>query len=374
MQELPEAVHAQIAVAAAFHEEQLGRAARGIWLAECGYFPGVERELAEQGLRFFFLDAHGITDATPRPLHSVYAPLYTPAGVAAFGRDPDSSQQVWSSQTGYPGDPLYREFYRDVGFDLDLDYVRPYVQPTGDRKNTGIKYYRITGKGADKALYDPAAARERAELHAGNFMFNRERQIEWLATQMGGRKPIIVAPYDAELYGHWWFEGPHFLEAFIRKSAREQQVFSLVSPADYLREFPENQLAQPPMSSWGEKGYARMWLDESNAWIYRHLHQGASRMIALARDFTQPKPLELRALNQAARELLLAQASDWAFIMKTGTMVEYATRRTQDHLLRVLKLDEQLRQGRVDETWLSHVEAKNNLFPSIDYRVYRPRT
>lgn len=372
MQQVPEAVHAQIAVAARFHREQFGRVANGIWLAECGYFPGCERFLAAEGLRFFFLDTHGITDADPRPLHSVYAPVFTPAGVAAFGRDPESSRQVWSSDAGYPGDPVYREFYRDVGWDLDHEYVRPYIQPTGQRKNTGIKYYRITGRTDEKALYDPAAAAARAELHAGNFVFNRERQIEDLASRMGGRKPIVVAPYDAELFGHWWFEGPLFLDALIRKSAREQQGFELCSPSDYLRAFPENQVVQPPMSSWGERGYARMWLDESNDWIYRHLHQCAKRMVALARDFEHPDPLERRALNQAARELLLAQASDWAFIMKTGTMVEYAVRRTQEHLLRVVRLDEQLRQRTLDAEWLGRVEAKNNLFPTIDYRVYRP--
>jgi len=105
----------------------------------------------------------------------LYAPVYTPSGVAAFARDPESSMQVWSAEYGYPGDSIYREFYRDIGWDLDYDYIRPYIQATGDRKNTGIKYYRITGKvplGA-KEPYDPAAARERAETHAGNFLFNR---------------------------------------------------------------------------------------------------------------------------------------------------------------------------------------------------------
>ena len=373
MQQIPEAVHAQLAVAVRFHEAQLGRRPEGIWLPECGYFPGLDRLLAEEGLRYFFLDAHGLANARPRPLHGVYAPVFTPAGTAAFGRDPESSQQVWSSETGYPGDPAYREFYRDVGFDLPLDYVRPYIQPTGARKNTGFKYYRITGRTDQKALYDPSAARARAELHAGNFMFNRERQIEHLASRMGGRKPIVVAPYDAELYGHWWFEGPLFLEALVRKSAREQQVFSLSSPAEYLRAHPENQVVAPPMSSWGERGYARMWLDETNDWIYPHLDHAARRMVALARDFPAPDPLQRRALNQAARELLLAQSSDWAFIIRTGTMVDYAIRRTKEHLLRVLRLDDQLRRGRIDGEWLAGVEARNNLFPEIDYQVYRPR-
>jgi len=373
MQSTPEAARAQVAVAVAHHRRHFGRDPAGIWLPECGYYPGVERFLAEQNIRYFFVDSHGITDATPRPRHGVYAPVYTDSGPAAFGRDPESSQQVWSAEHGYPGDPDYREFYRDVGWDLDFDYVRDYVQPTGHRKNVGIKYYRITGKTAHKQPYDPGRARERAAQHAGNFMFNRERQIEHLASRMGGVRPIVVSPYDAELYGHWWYEGPAFIDFLIRKVAHDQRVFRLATPGDYLRENPEQQVATPPMSSWGAGGYAGVWLDGSNDWIYRHLHKAAERMIALARDVREPTALERRALDQAARELLLAQSSDWAFIMKTGTMVEYAIRRTKEHLLRFQRLHEQIRAGRIDEAWLAQVEGRDNLFPEIDHAVYRPR-
>jgi 1,4-alpha-glucan branching enzyme len=292
--------------------------------------------------------------------------------VAAYARDPESSQQVWSSETGYPGDPIYREFYRDIGWDLDLDYVRPFIQPTGDRKNTGYKYYRITGKTQDKLPYDPIAARARAATHAGNFLFNREQQIEYLSSRMGDRKPVVVAPYDAELYGHWWFEGPQFIDFLIRKVAYDQRTFQLVTPSDDLREHPRNQVATPPASSWGSGGYANMWLDESNDWVYRHLHHCARQMVGLARDYPEGSSLQRRALNQAARELLLAQSSDWAFIMKTGTMVDYAVRRTKEHVLRFLRLHDQGRGGNIDEAWLSQVESRNNIFPEIDYRVYRP--
>jgi 1,4-alpha-glucan branching enzyme len=292
--------------------------------------------------------------------------------VAAFARDPESSQQVWSAEYGYPGDPWYREFYRDVGWDLDYDYVRPYIQATGERKNTGIKYYRITSRGSqNKEPWNPEVARERAAEHAGNFMFNRQRQIEHLASKMQGRRPVVIAPYDAELFGHWWFEGPWFIDALIRKSAFDQDTFRLASPSDYLRENPENQVCTPSFSSWGERGYASMWLDGSNDWIYRHLQKCADLMVDLADRNHDVDPLRRRALNQAARELLLAQSSDWAFIMKTGTMVDYATRRTKEHVSRFLRLDEQIRRDEIDEDWLSRAESRNNLFPELDYRIYR---
>jgi 1,4-alpha-glucan branching enzyme len=372
MQPFPEAVRAQVAVAVAHHRRHFGRDPVGIWLPECGYFPGADRFLAEQNLRYFFVDTHGITDASPRPRHGVYAPLYTPTGPAAFGRDPESSMQVWSAEHGYPGDPDYREFYRDIGWDLDLEHVRDHVQVDGQRKNVGIKYFRITGKTAHKQPYDPLRARERAAQHAGNFVFNRERQIEHLASRMGGVRPVVVSPYDAELYGHWWYEGPTFIDFLIRKVAFDQRVFRLATPGDYLRENPEQQVATPPLCSWGAGGYAGVWLDGTNDWIYRHLHKAAERMIALAREVREPTPLERRALDQAARELLLAQSSDWAFIMKTGTMVEYAVRRTKEHLLRFTRLHDQVRAGRIDAGWLAHVEEKDNLFPEIDHAVYRP--
>src|SRR5690606_11944281 len=112
---------------------------------------------------------------------------------------------VWSATEGYPGDYDYRDFYRDIGWDLDYEYVRPWLK--GDaRSHTGIKYYRITGPTDAKEPYDPDAAREKAAIHAGNFMFNRQRQVEHLRAHMD-RPPIVVAPYDAELFGHWWFEG-----------------------------------------------------------------------------------------------------------------------------------------------------------------------
>ncbi len=373
MQETPEAVRAQLSVAANHYRQIFGRDAPGIWLAECGYYPGLERFLAAERLRYCFLDTHGVTDATPRPLYGPFAPIFTEAGVAAYARDPESSQQVWSAESGYPGDPLYREFYRDIGWDLDLDYIRPFIQPTGDRKNTGYKYYRITGGTHDKQPYDPQAARVRAALHAGDFLSKREQQFEYLRSRMAGRTPVVVAPYDAELFGHWWFEGPQFLDALIRQAAAEHtRSFRLATPSDDLREHPENQMVSPPLSSWGSGGYASMWLDGSNDWIYRHLHQGARRMVALARDFPESSDLQRRALNQAARELLLAQSSDWAFIMKTGTMVDYAMRRTKEHVLRFLRLHDQVRGGNIDEAWLTQLEARDNLFPEIDYRVYRP--
>jgi len=365
-----ESVRAQVKVAVSHYEAVFGRKPRGIWLPECGYHPGHDEILKEAGLRYFFTDSHGVLHGAPRPKYGVFAPVYCRGtGVAAFGRDLESSKQVWSSIDGYPGDYLYREFYRDIGFDLDYEYIRPYIHPDGVRINTGIKYFRITGS-EKKEPYNPHWAREKASEQAGNFMFNREKQIDYLYDFMQ-KKPIIVSPYDAELFGHWWYEGPLWLEFLIRKIAFDQKTIRLITPSEYLLENPRNQVITPSLSSWGWKGYSEMWLQGSNDWIYRHLHTASGRMTELAKSFPHADGLLRRALKQALRELLLAQSSDWAFIMGTGTHISYAVRRTKEHLLRFTRLYEDIKSNSIDENWLSDIEYKDNIFPDIDYRVHQ---
>ncbi|CCY75083.1 putative uncharacterized protein [Brachyspira sp. CAG:700] len=184
MQEYPNAIEAQLRMAVKTHERHLGRKPTGIWLGECGFFPGLEKHLANNGIKYFFVDTHGIMHADKVPKYGVYAPLYCSreSRVAAFGRDIESSRSVWSAEVGYPGDFRYREFYRDIGYDLPFEYIKDFIQSNGLRKNTGIKYYRITGKDCPKEPYNPEAAMDAAGEHSGNFMFNREKQIEYLAS------------------------------------------------------------------------------------------------------------------------------------------------------------------------------------------------
>ncbi len=369
LQNVPKAVKAQIEVAVDSHTEHFETNPEGIWLPECGYFPGVEDYLKARGLKYFFMEAHGILFADQRPNYGVYAPLYCPNMVAAFGRDPESSRAVWSSEEGYPGDNVYREFYRDVGFDLPLEYIEPFIHDGGIRVNTGIKYYAITGRTDQKILYNREKAMKKAEEHAEHFLTARLIRIEQLQKSMD-RPPIFVCPYDTELFGHWWFEGPAWIEYLIRKVAMVPDRLKMITASDYLAEYPENQVSTPSFSSWGNKGYAEVWLEGSNDWIYRHLHKASERMVELCRRFPGEKGILRRALNQAARELLLCQASDWAFIMKTGTTVPYAVKRTKEHIYNFNRIYESVMAGSLDKEWLKKIESKNNLFPHIDYRVY----
>ena len=183
------------------------------------------------------------------------------------------------------------------------------------------------------------------------------------------RKPIVVSPYDAELYGHWWYEGPIFLEWVFRATAESD--FSTITPYKYLEQYPTNQIVDVSMSSWGANGYYDVWIDGSNDYAYRHLHKAAQKMIELANGREPYNELEYRALNQAARELLMAQTSCWEFIMFTGTMVGYAHKKISDHVHRLFKIYEDFKNGRIDEGWLNEIESRDNIFPEIEYRMYR---
>ncbi len=370
----PSDVKAQINTGIDHYIKNFGRPPKGFWLPECGYYPGVDNILKEAGIRYFFVDSHGILNADPLPKYSVYAPIYCPSGVAAFARDWESSKQVWSSKEGYPGDPDYREYYKDIGYELDFDYIKPYIHPSGIRINTGLKYWRITGNTEHKQPYVPDWAREKAAMHAGNFMFNREKQVEHLSHYMD-RKPIIVAPYDAELFGHWWFEGPMWIDFLARKIYYDQKTIKMLTPSEYLYEYPTNQMATPSDSSWGYKGYSEVWIEGSNDWLYRHLHKAGERMVYLADKFSsyiQKGNISIykRALNQAARELLLAQASDWAFIMKTHTMVPYAHKRFHIHIGRFTRIYNDIINKNINTEWLAEVEYRDNIFSDMDCAKY----
>ena len=372
MDTVPPAVRAQVQVAVQHYRRHLGREPQGIWLPECGYLPGHEVYLREAGLRYSFLESHGLTDAHPRPAHGVLAPVMSPGGIVFFGRDMESSRQVWSAESGYPGDYDYREFYKDVGWELPLEYLGDAI-PDGIRKNVGIKYYRVTGSRiglGDKQPYVPEWARAKAAQHAAHFLEGRQHQVRAAAAGMA-QPPLVVSPYDAELFGHWWYEGPMFLDFLFRKMHFDQDVVKPVTPPEFLARHGECEVVQPPMSTWGARGFAEVWLNPANDWIYPHLEMAAERMVELARRFEHPDDRQRRALNQAARELLLAQSSDWAFIMKTGTTVEYAKKRTRDHIARFTYLYRTLTEGGLDEAILREFEERDNIFPELDYRTYR---
>ncbi len=371
----PSSVRAQIRIAVDHHTRRFGRRPRGFWLPECGFYPGLDEVLAEAGICYFFVESHGLLHGDSRPQHGVYAPTVCPSGVAAFARDPECAKQVWSVEEGFPGAPDYREFYRDIGHDLPLDHVGPYIGPDGLRIDTGLKYYRITGSGEEKKPYVRERALQQAARHAAQFLDWRLQQMDWLARHVD-RRPIIVAPYDAELFGHWWFEGPDWINFLLRKIAFDQDRILTATPSEYLAEYPEAQVAMPSASSWGEGGYNEVWLNERNDWVIPEVLAAAGEMARLARRHRGAGGARRRILNQAARKLLIAQASDWPFILRNDTATEFATARVRECLASFRELRDLLGNCDVDALdsagleRLEDLERKDNLFPDLDFEVF----
>ena len=349
-------VKAQIAVGVQTYEKYFGKKPRGIWLPECGYVPEADKYLKQFGIEYIITESHGILYADPTPIYATFAPIVSPNGIIAFGRDIESSKQVWSSICGYPGDFNYREFYRDIGYDADYDYIKPYIAKNGARVNTGIKYHRITSKGDFKDYYNLQWAKDSAEKQAGHFFDSRVNQIEELSNIMKDTPPIVLCPYDAELFGHWWYEGPYWLYVLFKKIYYDNSNFKLITPSEYIDTFPNMQISTPCISSWGANGYSEVWLNHTNDYVHKHLHIAGDRMVELAHLFpNQKNGLKKKALNQCARELLLAQSSDWLFIITNGTMVDYAKKRIKDHIGRFTKLYEQIKSDNIDEEFLKNI-------------------
>jgi 1,4-alpha-glucan branching enzyme len=366
----PGAVRAQVFTAVQEHQRIFGHRPKGMWVPECAFYPGLDAVLAEAGIRYFVADAHAIEHADPRPLFGVSAPLCCPSGVAAFGRHPTTSKLVWSNFVGYPADHNYREYYRDIGFDIEQHYLEAYQYAKGVRSNTGIKYHRITGPTQDKHLYNPDWASEAAERHGKDFA-NRCRDQGVRAGRGMPFPSVIVSPYDAELFGHWWFEGPQWIYHVMRELGRGGDL-EMGTPGEYLAAHPIQQKAMPAPSSWGKGGYSEHWVNPKTEWMWRPLHEAAARMRQAVQGHPAPAPhsLEDRALRQAGRELMLAQASDWPFIITNGTTEEYARRRFHDHVHRCHDLLQSVDRHQIDAGKLEALEAMDAIFPELDYRLF----
>ncbi|MDP3276445.1 MAG: DUF1957 domain-containing protein [Deltaproteobacteria bacterium] len=361
----PRMIRAQVELAVKSHTAATGRAPRGMWLPECGYAPGVDEALTRHGIAYTALESHAIAHASPRPRYGTAAPILTPEGLACFGRDPSASHQVWAAEVGYPGHPLYREFYRDVGFDNPYEDVSEFVAADGTRQNTGLKYYRITGgQPGRKGVYNPHAAFEQSKVHALDFAYARKSQIERLSRHME-TAPIILAPYDAELFGHWWFEGPRWIENVFRALEPMQHSVEPTTLGRYLTRHPNHDIAEPEVSSWGAGGYASVWLDPGSSWMLRHVDHACSELLDIVRHHGRDEGLKGRIARQSVREVMLMLSSDWAFLIKTGGAPHYARARFEAHLARFRRLGMMLLSGQIDEPWLTDLESRDNLFEEV---------
>ncbi len=408
-----ESVRAQVRLAVQTHRRHFGAAPRGIWLPECGYRPagywqppvagdggrnfpgyyriGVEHAVAESGLRFFIADGHliegsrgfgsafgsfnsGIAAVTPAStedpsagpngLYQSYrvedkAAAQASGRTTVFPRDPRTGFQVWSGESGYPADGAYLDFHKK-------------------RSPGGLRYWRVTGPGIDmgnKAVYQPEIALQRAGEHGRHFV-SLVRGALQRADEGGALElpAMLCSPFDAELFGHWWFEGVAFLEAVARTMAAGKADVTPLSCADYLQRYPAKQTLELPEGSWGEGGDDRVWLNETTRWTWSRLYtaEHALRDLCTAGHWRDGGTGE-RLMKQMCRELLLLESSDWQFLMTTGAARDYAERRFREHAdmfdeVRSMWLE--FRSGgrlpEVMEARLVGIEWRDNPFPEVN--------
>jgi len=359
----PEAVELQVRVGIRRFEQAFERFPLGFWLPECAYSRGLDALLVRAGIRYTFLEAQSLFHGEPRPRLGVYAPIHCPSGLAAFGRDWHSHELVWHKEGGYPGEPAYLDQSRDIGYDLPVEELRPFTRcdhpvPTGLR-------YRHLGSAHASDFYDPDLAFRRCDTHADHFVASCQRRVEDLHALLG-RRPVLVALFDTEHFGHWWHEGPTWLDLTLRKLACNQKTVRLITGAEYLEAYPTHQVVQPHLSSWGYQGYCETWLMGRNHWIYPAVFKALEELRELEPGASAGGGLSRTALEQALRELLLAQSSDWAFILHTQTMLPYATRRLETHIGNLELLLGQLRSGSIDRAWLGTLRERDNLFAGLE--------
>ena len=398
-----EAIRLQLKITVRAFEDVFGKKPRGLWLPECGYFEGLDAILAEYGFKYFFLETHGVLLAKPAPKYGVFAPIRTPAGLYCFGREQSSSMEVWSRKTGYPGHPEYREFFKDITHEREDDYLGEYFLAAGTHIETGLKYYRITGS-EDKKVYRPWNALRLVEDHARLFVANREETVSNLLPNMNGNKASILCPYDAELFGHWWFEGPLFIEKMFERAASsnvvemaslEDSVPSLnaavgaAAAGNAAEKVADDDVHVPIFSSWGEGGFGEVWMNDQVSFQYplffrmrgmvNDLKTRMKRAAKVAGNAASAKisvekvagnavgnaAMMKRFLAQMAREIVLFQASDWAFMIHNNSAADYARSRLNGHYENACKLYAEAVKAKPDTRLLKELERKNNLFPWI---------
>jgi 1,4-alpha-glucan branching enzyme len=295
----------------------------------------------------------------------------TPAGVSVLARDFYAHRDLEAAQYPCFADPLYRDNFQDAGYELPLELVKPFLGPNGERNATGYKYWAAGDGSKTKQPYDPQKALERVREHARSFLNARLSRLRAAADYLDVC-PLSLCAYNADALGRFWYEGPSFIEALFREGLNQKGI-QFLTPAEYL--YKQNtcnfQTIMPEYSSWGINGYGEMWLDASNDWLYRHTQRSLERMIELAERFPDDSGLKERALNQAAREILLVQSSDWPRMLYKQENTAYARDQIESALRNFTTIYESLGSNYISTEWLTSLERRHNIFPAINYRVFR---
>jgi 1,4-alpha-glucan branching enzyme len=367
----PESIQSQIEVALSSHRFYFDKNPSGFWLPELGWSPELDEYLRSYNIHYTIVNSHGLVLGNPLPKYGSFYPVKTPAGVEVFSNDFYAAKDMWNQHDGFVQNPLYRDSQKDAGYEIPAENLHPFIQVGQPRIPTGYKYW---AKDEDHSgMYNLQEAQKKAQEHAALFLDNRAERL-YQAAQNIDVLPVSVWTNNIDDFGHYWYEGIDFLDALFREAAQRTDI-QVILPGDYLCNCPVDsyQTVLPEFSSWGNNGYAETWLDSSNDWVYRHISRSINRMTDLAERFPNEKGLKERALNQAAREILLIQASDWPKMISTNQNADFAKQQLESSLRNFTAIFEALGSSYASPEWLTILEEKNNIFPSINYRVFRKK-
>jgi 1,4-alpha-glucan branching enzyme len=357
-----ESLQAQMEIPISGYRRYFAGVPQGFWLPELGWSSALESYIKDYNFSYTIVDSHGLLFGNPSPDKGTFYPVKTPNGTYILARDLYAVREIEKTSD----DEIYCNNCRDVGYELPPETVSAFLSAEGERHRTGYKYWsRLNGS------YNPQAACGKAAEYAKTFIENTIARLEE-ASKFMEETPLSLYANNAGFFGNLWHEGFQFIETLFR-IAREYEELKFVCPSEYIfkQDFSSFQIVSPEFSSSGVNGYAETWLDVSNDWIYRHLARSMERMTELAERFPDDTGLKERALNQAAREILLAQSSDWPVLLFRQDSTEYAGYQAENALRNFTTIYEALGSNYISTEWLTTLERRHNIFPNINYRVFR---
>lgn len=400
-------VSAQIELGVRVYEKNFRQPPRGIWLPECAYRPpyrwkapvghdhtavhrkGIDEFLSKNHLAYFIIDAHllrggkaiGVYLARFKALKNlwqqyrkesvrikrnyrkqpqeVYLVASNPSvqPVALLTRDPKTALQVWSGEVGYPGDAYYLDFHKK-------------------RFPSGLRYWRVTNPKIDLALkkvYEPTHVEQKIKEHARHFV-SIVKEIARAYYEKHKTCAYICTPFDTELFGHWWFEGPRWLSYVLQYIEKEKDI-ALATGSTMVERAEPDRIITLPEGSWGEGGYHYIWLNKWTEWTWRRVYEAEDTFYTLYDQYRHSRSnTKIAALQQLSRELLLLQASDWQFLISTWSARDYAEHRFSKHYENFKKLASIIKKRRIawkDRLFLADLEEQDSCFSDVPLSLFK---
>jgi 1,4-alpha-glucan branching enzyme len=369
--DMSEACNAQIEVGLSSHKHFFSVAPEGFWLPYLGYTPGLEKTLQAYGLNYTILDTRGLLFANPLPEKGIFSPARSAENsFAFFARDAaifDGKSNDEHGADNFMNNPLYRNQNRDIVFEKDEDAIAHFLN-NGVRLPSGYKYWANGNPHVD-TFYDPDAAREQAKVDAVQFFAQKKERFAEAALICPDSPLSLVCTLNARMLGELWHEGIWWLEEVFRISSADSEVTPATTESLLTGQFSLQRL-KPYLSATCGAGYGENLLDNTNAWLLRYVRKACERMTDLADRFSGERGLKVRMLNLAAKEVLLAQASDWPKMLHAWRSPDYAEARFKESILAFTTVFDSLGSNTMSTEWLRNMENKHPLFPTLNYRVF----